>query len=102
MRRRELALNKEKIIEGVKLILEGIGEDANREGLIETPERIARMYEEIFSGLGENAEKELLKTFEVEENNLVLEKDITFYSMCEHHLVPYGKAILHIFKREGL
>ena len=57
MRRRELALNKEKIIEGVKLILEGIGEDANREGLIETPERIARMYEEIFSGLGEKMQK---------------------------------------------
>ncbi|ASW42490.1 GTP cyclohydrolase I FolE [Clostridium isatidis] len=88
-----MALNKEKIIEGVKLILEGVGEDINREGLIETPDRIARMYEEIFSGLNANAEKELSKTFEVDENNLVLEKDITFFSMCEHHLVPfYGKA----------
>jgi len=88
-----MVLNKEKIIEGVKLILEGVGEDINREGLIETPDRIARMYEEIFSGLNANAEKELSKTFEVDENNLVLEKDITFFSMCEHHLVPfYGKA----------
>lgn len=86
-------VNKEKIIEGVKLIIEGIGEDLNREGLIETPNRIARMYEEIFSGINETAEKELSKTFIIDEDNLVIEKDITFYSMCEHHLVPfYGKV----------
>jgi GTP cyclohydrolase I len=86
-------VNKEKIIQGVKLILEAIGEDVNREGLIETPDRIARMYEEIFAGINETAEEELSKTFEVNRNDLVLEKDITFYSMCEHHLVPfYGKA----------
>lgn len=86
-------MDKEKICEGVKLILEGIGEDINREGLIETPDRIARMYEEIFSGLGQNAEEILSKTFTIKEDNLVIEKDITFYSMCEHHLVPfYGKA----------
>lgn len=86
-------MNKEKIREGVKLILEGIGEDINREGLIETPDRIARMYEEIFSGIGQNAEEILSKTFTIDEDNLVIEKDITFYSMCEHHLVPfYGKA----------
>ena len=86
-------INKDKILEGVRLIIEGIGEDINREGLIETPDRIARMYEEIFSGIGQNAEKELSKTFTVERNDLVLEKDITFYSMCEHHFVPfYGKA----------
>ncbi|MGG7058367.1 GTP cyclohydrolase I FolE [Clostridium nigeriense] len=86
-------IDKEKIKEGVKLIIEGIGEDINREGLLETPDRIARMYEEIFSGIGQTAEKELSKTFTVEGNDLVLEKDITFYSMCEHHFVPfYGKA----------
>ena len=86
-------MDKNKIIEGVKLILEGVGEDLNREGLLETPERIARMYEEIFSGLNKNSDKELSKTFEVSENNLVLEKDITFYSLCEHHFVPfYGKV----------
>lgn len=83
----------EKIKEGVRLIIEGIGEDINREGLLETPDRIARMYEEIFSGIGNTAEKELSKAFTVEGNDLVLEKDITFYSMCEHHFVPfYGKA----------
>ncbi len=86
-------MNKEKIMEGVKLILEGVGEDVNREGLIETPDRIARMYMEIFEGIGKNAEEVLSKTFSVENNDLVLEKDITFFSMCEHHLVPFfGKA----------
>lgn len=86
-------LNKEKIIQGVKLILEGIGEDPTREGLVETPDRIARMYEEIFSGINQNAKEHLSKTFSVDNNDLVLEKDITFYSMCEHHLVPfYGKV----------
>ena len=86
-------VNKEKIVEGVKLILEAIGEDVTREGLIETPDRIARMYQEIFEGINNTAKDELSKTFEVNRNDLVLEKDITFYSMCEHHLVPfYGKA----------
>lgn len=86
-------INKEKVVEGVKLILEAIGEDVNREGLQETPDRIARMYEEIFSGIGQTAEEHLSKTFKIDRNDLVLEKDITFYSMCEHHLVPfYGKA----------
>lgn len=86
-------MDREKIIAGAKLMLEGIGEDLNREGLLETPDRIARMYEEIFEGLGKNAKDILEKTFTVESNDLVLEKDITYFSMCEHHLVPfYGKA----------
>ena len=86
-------VNKDKIIEGVRLILEGIGEDVNREGLIETPERIARMYEEIFAGMEEDASLHLAKRFRVEDNQMVLEKDIPFYSMCEHHLLPFfGKA----------
>lgn len=86
-------MDREKIIAGAKLILEGIGEDLEREGLVETPERIARMYEEIFSGLGKDAEEILSKTFEVENNDLVIEKDITYFSMCEHHIIPfYGKA----------
>lgn len=86
-------MDKIKIEEGVKLILEGIGEDTNREGLLETPERISRMCEEIFAGLGKTAEAHLSKTFEFFGENLVIEKDITFYSVCEHHLLPfYGKA----------
>lgn len=86
-------MNKEKIMEGVKLILDGVGEDVTREGLIETPDRIARMYMEIFEGLGKDASDILSKTFKVEDNDLVIEKDINFFSMCEHHLVPFfGKA----------
>ena len=86
-------VDKNKIIEGVKLILEGIGEDVNREGLVDTPERIARMYEEIFSGMDEDAAVHLNKTFTAENTDMIIEKDISFYSVCEHHLVPfYGKA----------
>lgn len=86
-------MDQEKIREGVRLILEGIGEDVNREGLIETPDRIARMYEEICGGMYENAGEHLSKRFHVDSSDMVLEKDITFYSMCEHHMLPfYGKA----------
>ena len=84
-----------KIEQAVRLLLEGIGEDITREGLIDTPDRIARMCEEIYGGLGHEADQHLLKQFPVENNEIVLEKDITFYSMCEHHLMPfYGKAHL--------
>lgn len=86
-------VDHEKVKEAVKLLLEGIGEDVNREGLVETPERIARMYEEICGGMDEDAGTHLSKVFTVENNEIVLEKDIVFYSMCEHHLMPfYGKA----------
>lgn len=86
-------IEKEKIERAVALLLEGIGEDINREGLKETPERIARMYEEIFAGLNQSPEPYLSKTFSVEDSGMVLEKDIVFYSTCEHHLLPfYGKA----------
>lgn len=86
-------VNKEKIEEAVKLLLEGIGEDPDREGLQETPARIARMYEEIFGGMQEDASEHLSKTFAVTHNEMVVEKDIVFYSTCEHHLMPfYGRA----------
>lgn len=86
-------VNQKKIEEAVKLFLEGIGEDITREGLIETPERIARMCTELFAGMDENAQTHLQKTFSVSNSDIVLEKDITFYSVCEHHLLPfYGKA----------
>ncbi len=86
-------VNKDKIKEAVTLLLEGIGEDIHREGLIDTPDRIARMYEEIFAGMDEKSKAHLSKTFRAGNNEIVLEKDITFYSMCEHHLMPfYGKA----------
>lgn len=86
-------MDQEKIKQGVNLILEGIGEDPNREGLLETPDRIARMCEEVFGGLTQSAEPHLTKKFSASGDNIVVEKDITFYSVCEHHLLPfYGKA----------
>lgn len=82
-----------KIEKGVRLILEGIGEDPERAGLKETPERVARMYTEIFSGI-QTPTEELLKSIEGESHDeMVLLKDIPFYSVCEHHLIPFiGKA----------
>ena len=86
-------VDQTKIREAVKLLLEGIGEDVTREGLRETPDRIARMYGEIFAGMDEDAGEHLSKTFSVASNEIVLLKNITFYSTCEHHLMPfYGKA----------
>ncbi len=86
-------VNQEKIKEAVKLLLEGIGEDIDREGLKDTPDRIARMYTEIYAGMDEDAKDHLTKVFSVSENEMVLEKDIVFYSTCEHHMMPfYGKA----------
>ena len=86
-------IDQEKIKEGVKLLLQGIGEDASREGLAETPERIARMYEEICGGMEMDARKILSKTFTTKKTEMVLEKDIVFYSMCEHHMLPFfGKV----------
>ncbi|KGM93264.1 GTP cyclohydrolase I FolE [Clostridium botulinum] len=83
----------EKIKKAVIMIIEAIGEDPSREGLKETPDRIARMYSEIFSGLKETPEKHLSKVFEVNNDDVVIEKDIQFYSMCEHHFLPFfGKV----------
>lgn len=86
-------VDQKKIEEAVTLLLEGIGEDPSREGLRETPQRIARMYGEIFGGMEEDAGEHLAKRFLVDNHEMVLEKDIVFYSMCEHHLLPfYGVA----------
>lgn len=86
-------MDKDMVREAVSMLLTGIGEDPKREGLIETPERIARMYEEILDGMGQEAQIPLSKTFHTEGAEIVLEKDIVFYSMCEHHLMPFfGKA----------
>lgn len=86
-------MDEKKIKEGVRLLLEGIGEDPDREGLLDTPDRIARMYEEIYGGIHRDAKEPLSRTFHAKSNEMVVEKDITFYSTCEHHLLPfYGKA----------
>lgn len=86
-------MDLKKIEKGVRMILEGIGEDTERSGIKETPERVARMYEEIFSGL-ETPTEELLKAIEGETHDeMVLLKDIPFYSVCEHHMIPFiGKV----------
>ncbi len=86
-------MDQDKIREGVKLLLEGIGEDITREGLLDTPDRIARMYEEVCGGYEQDPAEVLSKVFSVDNSEMVMEKDITFYSMCEHHMMPFfGKA----------
>lgn len=86
-------IDRKKIEEAVKLFLEGIGEEPEREGLQETPERIGRMCQEIYGGMDEDPGEHLSKTFTADNSEMVLERDIVFYSVCEHHLMPfYGKA----------
>ncbi len=86
-------VDEKKVREAITLLLEGLGEDVNREGLRETPDRIARMYTEILAGNDDDAAVHLSKCFHAENNEIVLEKDIVFYSMCEHHMMPFfGKA----------
>ena len=86
-------IDQEKVKEAVRLLLKGIGEDTGREGLIETPDRIARMYGEICGGMEMDVKELLSKTFVTEKTEMVLEKDIVFYSMCEHHMLPFfGKV----------
>ena len=86
-------MDAKKIQKGVRLIIEGIGENPERPGLRRTPERVAELYEEIFSGLVDSPE-DILKPMEGESHDeMVLLKDIPFYSVCEHHLLPFaGKA----------
>lgn len=88
-------VDQDKVREAVRLLLEGIGEDPTREGLVETPDRVARMYSELCDGMGRSASEHLSKTFAVSGDDLVIERDITFYSLCEHHMLPfYGKAAI--------
>ena len=89
----ESKMDLAKIEQGVRLILEGVGEDPEREGLLKTPERVARMYEECFAGLYEDPAVHFETTFDEHHEELVIVRDIPFYSMCEHHLAPFfGKA----------
>jgi GTP cyclohydrolase I len=91
-----------KIEEAVKMILEAVGEDPDREGLLDTPKRVARMYEEIFSGLHQDPKQYFETIFGEEHEEMVLVKDITFHSVCEHHLVPfYGKAHVAYIPKNG-
>jgi len=85
--------DKAKIEAAVISIIKAIGENPEREGLVDTPRRIAEMYAEIFMGLDRDPKEELAVGFEVGHREMVVVKDIPFYSMCEHHLLPfYGVA----------
>ena len=85
----------QKTEQAIRLLLEAIGEDPTREGLLETPHRVAHMYQEILAGYQDDPAVHLGKTFHAENNDLVIEKDIPFYSLCEHHLLPfYGTATI--------
>ena len=96
-------MERDKIIEGVRLILEGVGEDPAREGLVGTPERVADMYAEIFAGLSQDASEHFCVTFNEGHQEMVLVRDIPLYSMCEHHLVPFmGRAhVAYIPGKDG-
>jgi GTP cyclohydrolase I len=84
-----VAFDHEKIKQGVQMVLEGLGEDLQKEGLQETPQRVADMYKEILSGRDKNA-SDVIKVFESNRyDEIVLVKDIPFYSMCEHHMLPF-------------
>lgn len=79
--------------DSIRTILEEIGENPNREGLLDTPKRVAKMYREVFSGVGVNPESALTTMFQEEYEGIITVKDITYYTFCEHHLIPfYGKA----------
>ena len=96
-------MDKERIERAVREILEAVGEDPSREGLLETPGRVARMYEEIFSGL-ESDPLEHLKIFNEggRHDELVLVKDIPLYSVCERHLLPFiGRAHIAYIPKNG-
>ncbi|SMO42393.1 GTP cyclohydrolase I FolE [Melghirimyces algeriensis] len=97
-----MSVNHEQIQEAVRMILQAVGEDPDREGLKDTPARVARMYEEVFSGMYEDPEEYFSTMFSEDHEELVLVKDIPFFSMCEHHLVPFfGKAHVGYIPKSG-
>ena len=95
-------MDKQRIEAAVREILTAIGEDPDREGLVETPARVARMYEEIFSGIADYPSRHLKLFNESGNEEMVVVRDIPLYSMCEHHLIPFmGKAHIAYIPSEG-
>lgn len=95
-------INQKKIEKAVKEMLVAIGEDVSREGIKDTPARVARMYAEIFSGIGKDPSKEINIFHNEDHEEMIMVRDIPFYSMCEHHLVPFiGKAHIVYIPRKG-
>lgn len=101
--KKKMKINKPKIEKAVLAILEAIGDDPRREGLIGTPRRVADMYEEIFAGLHRDPAEDLEVYYEKEDySEIVLVRDIPLYSMCEHHLIPFfGKAHVAYLPQKG-
>jgi len=97
-------VNKPQIEEAVRMMLKAIGEDVEREGLKQTPRRVAEMYAEIFDGIHKDPKEHLLTQFvEDKHGEMVLVKDIPFYSMCEHHMMPFiGKAHVAYIPKDGV
>lgn len=92
----------EKIERAVVMLLEAIGEDPTREGLVDTPKRVARMFEEIFQGMNQDPKEYFQTYFGEDHEELVLVKNIPFYSMCEHHLIPFfGQAHVAYIPKGG-
>jgi len=88
-----MTVDTARIARAVLELLEALGEDPARDGLLKTPHRVAKMYEELFAGFGENPADHLEVTFAADHDALVMVRDIPFASLCEHHLVPFiGKA----------
>ena len=93
MRANVKGVDQAGVAEAVRRILEAIGEDPTREGLVETPRRIAEMYEELFAGLHQDPREVLSTSFQESHREMVILKNIPFYSLCEHHFLPFhGRA----------
>lgn len=90
-----MTVDQPRIEAAVREILAAIGEDPDRDGLLDTPARVARMYSEVFEGLGQDASEPLSTTFDIDHRELVLVRDIAFHSMCEHHLLPFH-GVAHV------
>jgi len=88
-------LDEEKIKDSVRSIIEAIGEDPGRDGLADTPRRVAEMYKELFAGMDKDPKQELVVGYELGHRELVILKEIPFYSMCEHHFLPFY-GVVHI------
>ena len=98
----EFTVDLDRISAAVREILEAIGEDPDRDGLRETPDRVARMYAEVCSGLHEEPAEQLIKTFDVDHDEMVMVRDIPLYSLCEHHLLPFvGRAHVAYIPQKG-
>ena len=95
-------MNKKKIEKAVKMILEAVGENPNREDLKETPRRVAEMYTEIFEGIGKDPKQDLEVLLSENHDEIVMLKDIPLYSVCEHHLLPFiGKVHVAYIPKNG-